>query len=290
MKQTASIFLILFLFSGFQEIFSQVRIPQPSPLSTVTQKIGLMEASISYSRPGKKGRNIFGELVPYGEMWRTGANSATKLTFSEEVKIEGISVPAGTYSLFTIPGKDQWTIILNKGESWSQDAYKKEEDVARFMVKPVKTPQTVETFTIGFSDLTSSSANINLCWENTKVSFKVVTDVDQRIMESIETTMASGKATAGDYNSAASYLFENRRQLDKALDYVNTAIQKYEEQNRNVYYVYHLKAKIQGELNQYNEAIQTARKSKELAQQAKNPDYVRLNDKLIKEWGPKARK
>jgi hypothetical protein len=289
MKSTASILVALFLFAGLQESFSQVRVPQPSPLSTVHQKIGLMDASIVYSRPSKKGRTIFGDLVPYGEMWRTGANASTKITFGDEVKIEGQTVPAGTYSIFSIPEKGKWTIIINKGESWAAGNYKKEEDVARFEVKPTKTARAVETFTIDFSDLTNNSANINISWDRTMVTFKITTDEDQKIMASINSTIASGNATANDYNAAASYLFENRKDLNKALEYVNAAIAKFEEQQRNVFWVYHLKAKIQGQMNQFRDAIQTAEKSKTLAQEAKNNDYIRLNDKFIKEWRPKAK-
>jgi hypothetical protein len=289
MKSTASILVALFLFAGFHESLSQVRIPQASPLTTVNQKIGLMDASVTYSRPSKKGRVIFGDLVPYGEMWRTGANSSTKLTFGDEVSIEGQKVPAGTYSLFSIPGKDKWTIIINKGDSWAANSYKREEDVARFDVKPIRTKDAVETFTIDFSDLTNNSANINIYWDRTLVRFKVMTDEDQKIMASINSTIASGNATANDYNAAASYLFENKKDLNKALEYVNVAIQKFEEQSRNVFWVYHLKAKIQGELRQFGDAIQTAEKSKTLAQQANNNDYIRLNDKFIKQWRPKAK-
>ncbi|HEX8528908.1 MAG TPA: DUF2911 domain-containing protein, partial [Cytophagales bacterium] len=139
--------------------YAQIAMPQPSPAATVTQKVGLADVTLSYSRPSARGRVIFGGLRPYGKLWRTGANGATKLTFSEDVTVNGTKVPAGEYSLFTIPGKDEWTVMLNKNAKASENDYKEAEDAARFKVKPAKTSAPYETFTIDFSDLTTNTAN-----------------------------------------------------------------------------------------------------------------------------------
>lgn len=285
MKRKAfSLIAVALLFTGVQ---AQVRIPAASPQCTVNQKVGLMEVSIDYSRPSVKDREIFGGLVPYGELWRTGANASTKITFSDNVKLEGHDVPAGTYALYTIPGKDKWTVIIHKNtQLWGASDYNQAEELIRFDVKPSKSDFT-ETFTIGFTNLTGSSANIRIAWEKTSVAFKMEVDSDAKVMAAIEETMASGNASPVDYHGAAAYFYETNRDLNKALEYVDLAIAKFEEQQRNVYWVIHLKAKIQAGLNQFSEAVATAQKSKELAQQADNQDYVRLNDELIKEWQAK---
>lgn len=285
MKRTAfSLIAIALFFTGVQ---AQVRIPAASPQCKISQSVGLMEVSLDYSRPSVKGRKIFGELVPYGQVWRTGANASTKITFSDDVKLEGRDAPAGTYALYTIPNKDKWTIIIHKNtQLWGSSGYNQEEELMRFDVKPARTEFT-ETFTIGFTNLTGSSANIRIAWENTAVEFKMETDSDAKVMASIEETIGSGKATPNDYNAAASYLFETNRDLNKALEYVNLALAEFEKQQRNVFWVVHLKAKILAGLNQFSEAVEAAKKSKELAQEANNDDYVRLNDKLIKAWQAK---
>ena len=168
---------------------AQIDMPKPSPLSTVTQTVGLTDASITYSRPSAKGRTVFGDLVPYGEMWRTGANASTKIKFSDDVKIEGQDVPAGEYALYTIPGKDVWTIIIHKNTSYwgtGDDKYKIAEDQARFTVKPMTYPVKIETLTFGFTDLKNDEAYIELLWENTQVRFKVVSEVDKKVMADIK--------------------------------------------------------------------------------------------------------
>ena len=278
---------IILLFTGINLGFSQVKMPAPSPLSTVTQNIGLIEASVTYSRPSVKGREIFGELVPYDKLWRTGANASTKVAFSDEVMVEGIKVPAGTYSLLTIPGKKEWTIILNKNtEMWGVSGYEEAQDVARFKVNASDMKKDLETFTINFSDLSYNSADIKMAWANTMVKFRVETDVDSKVMASIKETLAT-EAKAGDYLNAATFYYDTKRDMDQALEWINKAIEMYEQENRNIYWVYHRKAKILAALDQYDKAIDIAQKSMEKAKEANNPDYVRLNEKLINEWKKK---
>lgn len=286
MKRTAFIFIALTFFA-MPEFYAQVKTPAASPQCTINQRIGLIEASLEYSRPSMKGRKIFGELVPFGELWRTGANASTKITFSDSVRLEGHDIAPGTYAIYTIPGKDKWMIIIHKNTKlWGAANYNSSEDVVRFEVKPTKNA-TVETFTVNFTEITNNSANIRMEWENTAVKFRMETDTDAKVMSSIASTLNAGNAAPNDYNAAASYLFETKRDLNKALEYVNKALEKFEEQQRNVYWVYHLKAKILAGLSQFRQAVETAEKSKDLARQADNADYVRLNEKLIKEWQSK---
>jgi len=270
------------------QVAAQVQIPQPSPTSEIKQNIGLMEASITYSRPSARERTVFGDLVQYNELWRTGANATTKISFSDEVTVEGNKVPAGTYSLFTIPGKEEWTIILNKNtELWGIDGYQEAEDVTRVTVKANTTPHFIETFTMNFTDLTYNSAHVKMAWEKTVVDFVIETDVDSKVLAAIEKTM-SGEPKPSDYYQAASYFLSQNKSLGQALNWINTAIKEYEAESRNVFWMYHLKAKIQAGMNLYDDAIETARVSIAKAKEANNMDYVRMNEKFIEEWSKKS--
>jgi hypothetical protein len=267
--------------STFLSVVSQAQIttPQPSPAATVTQKVGLTDVTVSYSRPGVKGRKIFGDLVPYGKLWRTGANAATKLTFSDEVSLEGKPIPAGDYSLFTIPGATEWTVIVNKNAKASANDYKQEEDVARFTVKPTKTASKVENFTIQFSDLDARKANLDLMWENTLVRVKMATEVDAKVMAQIKEKVIDATPTDPNlYFQAAAYYYEAGKDMKQALAWVNKATEKEPK-----FWMVHLKAKIQARMKDYKGAVASANQSIELAKTAKNDDYVRLNEKLIAE-------
>jgi len=268
--------------------YAQVQMPQPSPTSEIKQNIGLMEATITYSRPSARERKIFGDLVMYNELWRTGANASSKLNLSDEVTINGQKIPAGTYALYSIPTKEEWTIILNKNtELWGIDGYDQSEDLVRFEVKSSASDNFIETFTMNFTDLTYNSANVKLAWENTVVYFKIETDVDSKVLASIEKTM-SGEPKPQDYYQAASYFLSQNKSLGQALNWTNTAINMYEKEERNVFWMYHLKAKIQAAMNLYEDAIATANISIEKAEEAGNKDYVRMNQKFIEEWNEKS--
>lgn len=255
----------------------QLKVPAPSPVQTIKQNFALSDITIEYSRPSAKGRVIFGDLVPYDKLWRTGANASTKITFGEEVKVEGNVVPAGTYSLYTIPGKSEWTIVINKNiTNWGTDGYKQEEDLVRFKVKTTSTGSPVETFTMGVSNISATSASIDIAWEKTSVSFKVTADIDGKIMKDIDGALAADKRP---YFQAASYYYENDKDLNKALEWANKAF----ENNGKAFWIVHLKAKIQVKLKDYKGAIETAELSKSMAKEAGNDDYVKLNEKLIEE-------
>jgi hypothetical protein len=216
---------------------AQLKTPQASPTQTLKQNFALNDITIEYSRPGVKGRVIYGDLVPFDKLWRTGANSSTKITFADNVKVEGNAVPAGTYSMFTIPGKTEWTIILNKNLSFGgTDGYKQEEDMMRFKVKPVAISDKIETFTINVADITSTTANIELVWEKTRVAFNVTASIDSVMMKNIETALAP--TDKRPYYQAATYYYDNNKDLNKALEWVNKAV----ELNPKAYYMAHTKA------------------------------------------------
>lgn len=276
-KLTALAFLASIILFAFTTHAQQLKVPVPSPLQTVKQAFGLSDITIEYSRPGVKGRVIYGDLVPWGKIWRTGANASTKITFGDTVKVEGKEVPAGTYALYTIPNKDSWEILLYKDLTLGNVAdYKNENELLRFTIKPTAFQEKVETFTINIADLTSRTANIELLWDHTRVSFKVAADIDTKIMKNIESTVVKDSRP---YFSAANYYYENEKDLNQALLWANKAI----EQNPKGYFIVHLKAKIQRKLKDYKGAMISAEQSMALAREEKSDDYIVLNEKLIAE-------
>ena len=250
--------------------------PQPSTPQTIKQNFGLSTIELSYSRPNAKGRVIFGDLVPFGNVWRTGANSATTLTFGEEVTIGDKKIAAGKYGLLSIPGKNSWILIITKQlDVTSPSAYKTESDLVRVNVNPVANANKVETFTMQFTNVKSSSCELNLQWENTSISLPISTDVDSKVMKQIENIMTKDNLP---YYGAAMYYLESGKDLNQALSWFNKAV----EQSPSAYYMHHQKANCLAKLGKKQEAIATATKSLELAKAAKNPDYVKLNEDLLK--------
>jgi hypothetical protein len=256
---------------------AQLNTPQPSPAAKISQAVGLGEITVSYSRPSMKGRVIFGDLVPYGALWRTGANAATKFTFSEDVTIGGKTVPKGDYSLFTIPNQNSWVIIFNKNATAQTNNYKQEEDVVRFEVKPESLPTPVESFTINFADIKPNSAVVEIMWEKTAVRFRIETEVDSKVMAQIQRAL-DPKKDAGLYYQIASYLYDNNKDQVLAYDLITKSVDMQPQ-----YWTVHLKAKIEYKLGKFKEAIATAERSMAMAKEAGNNDYVRLNEKLIAE-------
>ncbi|NBA85358.1 DUF2911 domain-containing protein [Emticicia sp. CRIBPO] len=272
MKNLLFVFaLVISLGAGAQGI----KTPSPSPSQTLKQEFALSSIEINYSRPLVKGRKIFGDLVPYGKMWRTGANGATKITFGEDVKVGGVAVKAGSYALYSIPNKGEWEIILNKGvNNGGLSGYKTEEDIARFKAKAEELPFSIESFTIDIADVKANTASIDLLWDNVLVSIPVEADIDSKIMTQIDNAI---NTDSRPYFQAASYYFDNGKDLKKALEWVNKAI----EAQPDAFWIAHLKAKIQAKSGDKAGAKATAQKSIALAKQAKNDDYVALNEKLI---------
>jgi hypothetical protein len=249
--------------------------PQPSPTQTIKQNFGVGFIELSYSRPAKKERKIMGDLVPFGKVWRTGANNATTITFSDDVTIGGTVVKAGKYGLLTIPDVSKWTIIISKDVTVNQPAnYKQENDVVRVQADVVTTPFTVENFTMNFADITGSSCNVQLMWENTYLQFPITTGTDAKVMGQINDLMNKDNKP---YFNAASYYYDNGKDLNQALAWVNKAI----ETNKEAFFMYLLKARIHKKLGDKTAAKAAATTCKELATTAKNDDYVKLATELI---------
>ncbi len=252
-----------------------LKLPAPSSSQTIVQDFGLGKITVAYSRPNTKGRKIFGGLEPYGKVWRTGANNATVLTFTDEVTIEGNKVPAGEYALFTIPDANEWTIILNKTtKQWGAYEYKQADDFLRFKIKPAKTVTPVETFTVTFANVKASTAELHLMWERTDLALHLTADVDSRVMAGIEQAM---KAEKKPYFAAAQYYYENNKDINKALEWINEA----EKTNPKATYFKYWKARIQLKNGDKAGAIATAQEGARLAKEAKNEEYVRLNEGVI---------
>lgn len=259
---------------------AQIKAPPASPTFELKGTVGLTEVKVVYSRPSARGRQVAGNLIPYNEVWRTGANASTKISFSEDVKLNGNAVPAGEYALYTIFTEETATIILSKNlKWWGALGYDKAEDLLRFDV-PVKHPSShYETFTISFSDFTRNSANLNMKWEHTKAMFKIEAEVDSKVMADIQAQLIDGTpANPGVYFQGAAYYYDTERDAKTALKWVDKAI---EGSEREQYWVFHLKAKILARMGKNKKAIEVAKKSMELAETGKNPDYVRLNEQLI---------
>jgi hypothetical protein len=255
---------------------AQVKMPAPSPTQTIKQDFGMGAIELTYSRPNAKGRKVFGDLVPYNKLWRTGANSATKIVFNDAVELGEKKVDTGTYVLYTIPGVDSWEIILNKGlTNWGIDGYKESEDVIRFRVEPIKSKNNIETFTIEFGNIQPESCELSIKWAKTTVLIPVTTNIKDRIRAQIEKAMQTDKKP---YWQAAQFYNEYDNNQARALENCTKAI----EGNTKAFWMYLYKAKIQKEMGDKARAKASAKKSLELAKEAKNDDYVKMNEELLK--------
>lgn len=253
----------------------KLEFPSPSPACTIKQRVGLTDIEVAYSRPSMKGRQVFGNVVPFGTVWRTGANNATKITFSTPVKLNGADIPAGSYSLFTIPGETEWTIIISKTVDKSGTQYDEKADLVRFKARPTNVPTTIETFTIEFNWIRDDSAALTLVWENTVVPIKLELDFTSKLQAQIEAAM-SAEGGNKPYFQAAMFYHDHDVDLQKANKWVDAAIAQ-----RDAYYIVHLKAKILAKIGDKAGAITAAKHSSELAVAAKDAAYVKLNDDLI---------
>ncbi len=258
---------------------SSLKLPALSPTAKISQDFSISNIEISYSRPSMRGRKVFGDIVPYGKIWRTGANAATKIKFGEDVEIAGQKVKAGEYAMYTMPDKDQWRVILNTGTgNWGADGYSKENDVARFTVKSIKLEEDVRTFTINITDITYTTCKIELVWERTKIALSVVA----RNMEAVESNIdkAVNHPPTVPYFQAANYYYETNQKTDVASSYVNKAL----EQDPKAYYMWYLKARIEKRKGNNDEAIAAAKKSMEMAKGTANEaEYIANNNKIIDE-------
>jgi hypothetical protein len=256
---------------------AQVEFPAASPAATLKQRVGLTDFEITYSRPSVRGREIFGGLVPFGEVWRTGANAPSKLTLSTPARFGGAEVPAGTFALFSIPGKDSWTVIVSRQtEVWGAMGYDSAQDVARIKIAPERLDAPVESFMFGFDDLREESATLFLAWHDTRISIPLEVESTPIVMARIDEVMASD-AERKPWHQAAAYYYDHEADPAKALAWSTRAV----EANPQAYWSMHLRAKILARLGEEQLAAEAARASLESARAAGNSDYVRLNEDLL---------
>lgn len=270
-------FIILFVL-GSVAMTGQINTPASSPAASFTQTVGLTEISAEYSRPGVKGRVIFGDLVPYDKVWRTGANAATKVSFSDDVTVEGEALSAGSYAVLTKPGMQTWDIHFYKHESRNFGSYLEKEADLIVTVTPQDLPFSVERFFITVADMTDNSGVLEFIWDTKLVPVQIGVNTDDRVMANIERVLNG--PSAGDYYAAGQYMFNSGKDLDKALKYV----QKATHSDSPRFWQVRQESLILAKLGRKAEAIAAAKKSLELATEAGNDDYIRMNKKSIKEW------
>ena len=253
----------------------KVEFPQASQHAVLKQRVGLTDIEVDYSRPNKNDRVIFGGVVPFDKPWRTGANQPTRIKTSGPVKFADKEVPAGEYVVYSIPGANQWTLVLSKNlKAQALTDHKPEDEAARVTAKPsLLAGAPAETFTIGFEDLRANSATLYLEWDKTRVPVKLTTNDVEKVMQGIDAAVKSGKEQdANFYYSAGSFYFDQNKDLPQALKWVDQAIAK----NPNAYFMQYKKAQILAKLGQKKEAIAAAEKSIELLKASPNPDEAAI--------------
>ena len=249
---------------------AKIEFPAPSQHSTVKQRVGLTDIEIDYSRPNKNNREIFGGLVPYGKLWRTGANAVTKIKFSKPVTLGGKEIPAGEYALFTIPAADEWTIIVSKDAKVQSTAdYKQENDAARITAKPGPIPDTIETFTIGLGDVKGASATLNFFWDKTCVPVSLETQDVEQVSKQLDGVVSAGTPLdARTAYQAAAFYYDNNKDMSQAAKWIDQALEK----NPNAYFMHYKKAQIQAKLGNKKEAVAEAQKAIDILKKDKAPD------------------
>ena len=259
----------------------QMMTPAPSPFSKLKQTVGLTDVVVEYSRPSMKGRTIFGGLVPYDKLWRTGANARTKITFSDDVTFGGTDVKAGSYGLLTIPGMSSWDVILYEeaGGGGLPQEWDESKVAAKVTAEVGELPWDVQSFTIVIGDLTNSSATLGFFWEKTMASVKIEVPTDAIASKSIEATMSG--PSANEYYAAASYYFESGKDMNKAKEWIDKAV----AMNDKAFWVMRVQSLIYAEMGDTKGAIEAAKRSLSVAKEAGNDDYVRMNTASLKEWG-----
>lgn len=272
------------VFIASLSVEAQIKVPQASPKSTLIQKVGLTDVEIEYSRPSAKGRVIFGDLVPFGKVWRTGANANTTISFSEDVVINGANLKKGKYALYVTPKADEWEIFFyTDTNNWGNPEKWDDSKVAlKASAKTELLNRHVETFTIGINNTDNNFANLEFSWEKTLVALKFEVPTQKIAMESIDKVLAGPSAV--DYYNAANYYFTSNGDLNKALTYVSKA---YDMHEKKPYWYSRLKSQIQAKLGDKKAAVETAKISLEAAKGANNADYVKMNEDSIKEWSKK---
>lgn len=279
------LFSVTLLLSIYTTSQAQILLPQTSSRANNEEVIGLTTIKIDYSRPGIKGRTVYGELVPYGKIWRTGANENTIIEFTTAIKFGNVDVKKGKYALYTLPKADNWEVILyNDINNWgTPEKWDETKVIARVNAKPESLSRPVENFTITLNNIDIYGANLELSWEKTIVAIKIIVPTNEIAMKSIENTLAG--PTAAEYYEAAQYLYQSNGNLSKALVWVNTSIDIAKADTP--FWYYRLKALIQSKIGDYRGAIDSATKSLDGAEKANNAEYIRSNTDSIKEWSRK---
>jgi hypothetical protein len=281
LSSTLALVAIVFFCSP---VFGQVEYPAPSPLGKIHQKVGVTDVKVEYSRPAKKGRTLFVDVEKFGNIWRTGANAATKISFSHDVTLEGKEVPAGEYALYSIPGQSEWSVMLYSDLSLGGNvgAYDESKEVVKVNVQAKTLPWSVENFTIDIGNITSDGAIIALMWGEHYVPVNLGVKTDEVVSAQIDNYMKNPMASVGNnYAQAANYYLQQEKDLDLALEWMDKAI----EINPNAFWNIQTKARILGKMERYPEAIKAAQKSSEVAKAAPNDfGYVEANEKLIDGW------
>jgi len=275
--------VFLFMCAGLLALgtSAQIEAPQPSPAAKIEQKVGLTDVTLEYSRPAVRDREIFGELVPFGEVWRTGANANTKITFSDSVEIGGKNLAKGTYAIYTIPNKDSWEVLFYKDASnWGNPQEWDDSKVALKATAKVETmPFSMESFGIFVNEISNGGAVLDFVWSNTSATLPFEVPTDMKTLASIEKVM-NGPG-ANDYYAAASFYQESGKDLKKAHEWVKKATAMQDD----AFWMWRKRSLIEAELGMKKEAISSAQKSMALAEKAKNADYVKMNKASLKEWG-----
>jgi len=271
--------LLLSAIFCYSFISAQIKSPQPSPTATITQKVGVSNISVEYSRPGAKEREIFGGLVSYGKMWRTGANKATKITFNENCVFGGAKVKKGSYSLFTIPGEKEWTVVLNKNtELWGVGEYDEKNQVCSIVSKAIETKDFTESFTIDFGTFQSFSAIMSLKWANTKIDIKIES-LEAKKLEKQYLELLTKGPSASDYYNGAKFFADNTSEYEMALEWINTAIDK----RPDAFWMQFHKARILKKMGNKKESISVAEEVIALAKEKKDDyGYIERSEDLIK--------
>ena len=273
--------LIMLVFTMSYAVNAQIQTPAPSPASTLIQKVGLTDVTIDYSRPAMRGRTIFGDLVPYGKVWRTGANSRTKVTFSEDVTVGGKILKAGSYAIFTIPQATKWEVIFYTEHQGGGAPQTLDETkvAARITSDIYPMEMDIQSFTITIDDITNSSAVIGIMWEKAYVPVPFSVGTDKAVMASIESALSG--PSAGDYYAAASYMHSEGKDASKAKKYIDKAMSMME---KPAFWQLRQQSLIYAAAGDKKGAIDIAKKSLAASEEAKNADYIKMNKDSLAEW------
>ncbi len=261
---------------------AQLNHPKASPFTKIEQEVGLSKITVKYSRPAVRGRTIFGDLVPYGRIWRVGANASTKITVDTDVTILGNNLPKGTYALYAFPKETSWEVVFHGNtEHWGdgRKAYSPEEDIFRVTIIPQKIEHFQENFLITFDAITHNEATMQWIWENTKIAIPITVPTDDLMLREINTALKNNP-TAQTYYEAARYFQEQGIEPKKALGYLNKAITL----GGDTYYFHRVKSLVEADMQDYHSAIKSAQHSLELAQKQGKDEFVRMNAKNINHW------